>query len=156
MLIHKANKARRCRGSFFPYRIWAQTLRLPQVFVTPRQWIDNKSASPTMPFDTPVTGLGPGAAVGGVRLEINTRYSCYLTAARRRRERREAICLKYQWPFSRTNTSTRLFCKSLQSGHLVFWAQERGQKCGSKFSPQIQTTHIHCLKLHHSLLWPPL
>ena len=28
--------------------------------------------------------LGPGAAVGGMRLEINTGYSCYLTAARRR------------------------------------------------------------------------
>ena len=25
----------------------------------------------------------PGAAVGGMRIEINTGYSCYLTAARR-------------------------------------------------------------------------
>ena len=30
--------------------------------------------------------LGLGAAVGGMRIEINTGYSCYLTAARRRRE----------------------------------------------------------------------
>ena len=29
--------------------------------------------------------LGPGAAVGGMWIEINTGYSCYLTAARRRR-----------------------------------------------------------------------
>ena len=29
--------------------------------------------------------LGTGAAVGGMQLEINTGYSCYLTAARRRR-----------------------------------------------------------------------
>ena len=29
--------------------------------------------------------LGPGAAVGGMRLEKNIRYSCYLTAACRRR-----------------------------------------------------------------------
>ena len=28
--------------------------------------------------------LGPGAAVSGMRIEINTAYSCYLTAARRR------------------------------------------------------------------------
>ena len=29
--------------------------------------------------------LGLGAAVGDMWIEINTRYSCYLTAARRRR-----------------------------------------------------------------------
>ena len=29
--------------------------------------------------------LGPGAAVGGMRLEKNIRYNCYLTAACRRR-----------------------------------------------------------------------
>ena len=28
--------------------------------------------------------LGPGAAVGGMQLEVNIGYSCYLTAARRR------------------------------------------------------------------------
>ena len=31
--------------------------------------------------------LGPGTAVGGMRLEIYTGFSCYLTAARRRRGR---------------------------------------------------------------------
>ena len=31
--------------------------------------------------------LGPGAAVGGMWIEINTRYSCYLTAAHRRQGR---------------------------------------------------------------------
>ena len=31
--------------------------------------------------------LGPGAAAGGMGIEINTGYSCYLSAARRRRGR---------------------------------------------------------------------
>ena len=31
--------------------------------------------------------LGPGAAVGGMRIKINTGHSCYLTATRRRRGR---------------------------------------------------------------------
>ena len=31
--------------------------------------------------------LGPGAAAGGKGIEINTGYSCYLSAARRRRGR---------------------------------------------------------------------
>ena len=33
----------------------------------------------------PLVDLGLGAAVGGMWIEINTRYSCYLTAARRHR-----------------------------------------------------------------------
>ena len=43
-------------------------------------------------FDNDVAGavfflvdLGPGAAVGGMQLEVNIGYSCYLTAAHRRR-----------------------------------------------------------------------
>ena len=32
----------------------------------------------------PLVDLGLGAAVGGMWIEINTRYSCYLTAACRR------------------------------------------------------------------------
>ena len=43
---------------------------------------DSDSSSPGV-FFLLLVDMGLGAAVGGMRLEINTGYSCYLTAARR-------------------------------------------------------------------------
>ena len=50
-----------------------------------KHWVqllfDSGSSLPGVAFF--LVDPGPGAAVGGMQIEINTGYSCYLTAARR-------------------------------------------------------------------------
>ena len=80
MLIHKAN------GSSLP-------LPHPRCILSwnsrnlSKQLLFDSSLSPAGGRFFLLVDLGPGAAVGAMRLEINTGYSCYLTAARHRRWR---------------------------------------------------------------------